>query len=133
MIGGTVALLALSAVVILLARSEPRLKLVDDLPAGDREEILYVVRRELRRELFPGLSVRNLVMLPRRLQEHLTERTVRVDVQDDGSVEVLMALAEGPIIGEGIHIGEDPFRLVDSGSAGLVAGTRLRHRIATDR
>ena len=78
---------AVIAVVVSLPHTTPQT--ISTLPREDVTQITRAVRREMRREVLPDMSLSSVSQLPSSLRRYWSERIGSIYAEDDGTVSVM--------------------------------------------
>src|ERR1035438_3140549 len=96
--------LAITVAVVVSIVSTPRIQVVGSLSPDDLDQVLKMVRQELRFWILPKLewdNIHHLDYVWRQVREYETQRILWVEVKPDGSVEVFAGVSKDVIRSEG--------------------------------
>ena len=95
------------AIVVVSFVSTPRIQIVGSLPPDDLNQVLKLVKKELRFWILPKLELDNIHHLDyvwRQIREYKAQRILWVEVKPDSSVEVFAGVSKDVIRSEGYAI-----------------------------
>jgi hypothetical protein len=78
---------AVIAVIVSLPRTAPQT--ISALPREEVTQIIRAVRREMRHEVLPDVSLHSIGQLPSSLRRYFSEQIRSLYVEDDGTVSVM--------------------------------------------
>src|ERR1035437_6482222 len=92
------------AIAVVSIVSTPRIQVVGSLPPDDLDQLLKMVRKELRFWILPKLewdNIHHLDYVWRQIREYEAQRILWVEVKPDGSIEVFAGVSKDVIRSEG--------------------------------